>query len=83
MIAIQITFTALIPFLIGLIVSIPKSIKKQLDWMKIGVIALWFFVPLALVVMGASVVRRLLEGGAEDVGEFVAGVRTALDHWND
>ena len=31
------------------------------------------------VVMGASVVRRLLEGGAEAVGEFVAEVRRALD----
>jgi hypothetical protein len=50
-IAIQITLTALIPFLIGLTVSVPKSVKKQLDWMKVGVIALWFFVPLALVVI--------------------------------
>lgn len=31
------------------------------------------------VVMGASVVRRLLEGGAEAVGEFVRDVRHALD----
>jgi tryptophan synthase alpha chain len=30
------------------------------------------------VVMGASVVRRLLEGGADAVGEFVAEVRAAL-----
>ena len=32
------------------------------------------------VVMGASVVRRLLEGGADAVGDFVAGVRHAIDH---
>lgn len=32
------------------------------------------------VVMGASVVRRLLEGGAEAVGEYVAEVRAAIDH---
>ncbi len=31
------------------------------------------------VVMGASVVRRLLEGGADDVGEFVGEVRRGLD----
>jgi tryptophan synthase alpha chain len=31
------------------------------------------------VVMGASVVRRLIEGGADAVGEFVAEVRSALD----
>lgn len=31
------------------------------------------------VVQGASVVRRLLEGGAEAVGEYVAEVRTAID----
>lgn len=31
------------------------------------------------VVMGASVVRRLLEGGADAVGEYVAEVRAALD----
>ncbi|MEN9504404.1 MAG: tryptophan synthase alpha chain [Actinomycetota bacterium] len=32
------------------------------------------------VVMGASVVRRLLEGGAEAVGEYVAEVRDAIYH---
>lgn len=32
------------------------------------------------VVQGASVVRRLLEGGAEAVGEYVASVRQAIDH---
>ncbi len=31
------------------------------------------------VVQGASVVRRLLEGGADAVGEYVAEVRAALD----
>jgi tryptophan synthase alpha chain len=31
------------------------------------------------VVQGASVVRRLLEGGAEAVGEYVAEVREAID----
>jgi tryptophan synthase alpha chain len=31
------------------------------------------------VVQGASVVRRLLEGGAEAVGEYVAEVRKAID----
>lgn len=31
------------------------------------------------VVMGASVVRRLLEGGADAVGDFVAEVRRAID----
>jgi tryptophan synthase alpha chain len=31
------------------------------------------------VVMGASVVRRLLEGGADAVGQFVGEVRAALD----
>ena len=31
------------------------------------------------VVMGASVVRRLIEGGADAVGEYVAEVRAALD----
>lgn len=32
------------------------------------------------VVMGASVVRRLLEGGADAVGEFVGDVRHAIEH---
>jgi len=50
-ISIQITLTAILPFLIGLIASITKSIKRQLDWMKVAVIALWFFVPLVLVVL--------------------------------
>ena len=31
------------------------------------------------VIMGAAVVRRMIEGGSEAVGEFVAGVRHALD----
>ena len=31
------------------------------------------------VIMGASVVRRMIEGGAESVGAFVGQVRTALD----
>ncbi len=31
------------------------------------------------VVMGASVVRRILEGGAEAAGEFIAEVRAGLD----
>ncbi len=31
------------------------------------------------VVMGASVVRRLLEGGADAVGAFLSGVRHAID----
>ena len=31
------------------------------------------------VVMGASVVRRLIEGGADAVGEYVADVRRAID----
>jgi hypothetical protein len=50
-IAIQITLTALIPSIIGFIVSVAKSIKGQVDRMKIGIIALWFFVPLAMVVI--------------------------------
>ncbi len=32
------------------------------------------------VVMGASVVRRLLEGGVDAVGEFVGDVRHAIEH---
>ena len=32
------------------------------------------------VVMGASVVRRLLEGGADAVGAFLSDVRHAIDH---
>jgi tryptophan synthase alpha chain len=31
------------------------------------------------VVQGASVVRRLMEGGADAVGDFVAEVRQAID----
>jgi tryptophan synthase alpha chain len=31
------------------------------------------------VIMGASVVNRMIEGGAEAVGTFVAEVRNALD----
>jgi tryptophan synthase alpha chain len=31
------------------------------------------------VVMGAAVVRRMMEGGADAVGDFVAGVRQRLD----
>jgi tryptophan synthase alpha chain len=31
------------------------------------------------VVMGASVVRRVLEGGADMAGDFVADVRRAID----
>ena len=31
------------------------------------------------VIMGASVVRRMMEGGADAVGAFVGGVRDALD----
>ena len=32
------------------------------------------------VVQGASVMRRFLEGGADAVGEYVAEVRSAIDH---
>jgi tryptophan synthase alpha chain len=32
------------------------------------------------VIMGASVVRRMIEGGADAVGTFVGEVRTALDN---
>ena len=32
------------------------------------------------MIQGASVVRRLIDGGADAVGEYVAEVRTALDH---
>ena len=32
------------------------------------------------VVIGASVVRRLLEGGADAVGEFVGDVRHAIQY---
>ena len=32
------------------------------------------------VIQGASVVRRLIDGGADAVGEYVAEVRAALDH---
>jgi tryptophan synthase alpha chain len=32
------------------------------------------------VVMGASVMRRMLDGGADAVGEFVADVRSAISH---
>jgi len=31
------------------------------------------------VIMGASVVRRMIDGGADSVGEFIAEVRQALD----
>ena len=31
------------------------------------------------VVMGASVMRRLLDGGAEAAGDFIAEVRAAID----
>lgn len=31
------------------------------------------------VIMGASVVRRMIEGGADAVGEYVGEVRAALD----
>ena len=31
------------------------------------------------VVQGASVVRRLMEGGADAVGDYVAEVRAAID----
>jgi tryptophan synthase alpha chain len=31
------------------------------------------------VIMGASVVRRMIEEGPDAVGDFVAGVRRALD----
>jgi tryptophan synthase alpha chain len=31
------------------------------------------------VVMGASVVRRILDGGADEAGEFIAEVRAAID----
>jgi tryptophan synthase alpha chain len=31
------------------------------------------------VIMGASVVRRMIEGGSEAVGEYIREVRTALD----
>jgi tryptophan synthase alpha chain len=34
------------------------------------------------VIMGASVVRRMIEGGAEAVGEYIHEVRTALDNTN-
>jgi tryptophan synthase alpha chain len=32
------------------------------------------------VIMGASVVRRMMEGGSESVGSFIKEVRTALDN---
>ena len=31
------------------------------------------------VVMGASVVRRLLDGGADAAGDYIAEVRAAID----
>jgi tryptophan synthase alpha chain len=31
------------------------------------------------VIMGAAVVRRMMEGGSEAVGSFIREVRTALD----
>ena len=31
------------------------------------------------VVMGASVVRRMMDGGAEAVGDYIAEVRRAID----
>jgi tryptophan synthase alpha chain len=31
------------------------------------------------VIMGASVVRRLMEGGPDAVGAYISEVRTALD----
>ena len=31
------------------------------------------------VIMGASVVRRMIEGGSEAVGAYIREVRTALD----
>jgi tryptophan synthase alpha chain len=31
------------------------------------------------VIMGASVVRRMMEGGSESVGQYIREVRTALD----
>jgi len=31
------------------------------------------------VVMGASVVRRLLDGGVDAVGEYIAEIRAAID----
>ena len=34
------------------------------------------------VIMGASVVRRMIEGGADSVGAYIAEVRTALDSVN-
>ena len=34
------------------------------------------------VIMGAAVVRRMIEGGADAVGQFIAEVRTALDNEN-
>ena len=34
------------------------------------------------VIMGAAVVRRMMEGGAEAVGEFISEVRTELDKVN-
>ena len=51
LLSIQLTVTALIPFVLGLVSAIPKSIKGNLDWMKITVIALWFFVPVSLVII--------------------------------
>ena len=35
------------------------------------------------VIQGASVVRRLMDGGPEAVGEYVAEVRAALDEASD
>jgi tryptophan synthase alpha chain len=31
------------------------------------------------VIMGASVVRRMIEGGSESVGQYIREIRTALD----
>jgi len=51
LLSIQFTFPAFIIIIFGFILSIVKIIKRKVNWMKVAILYLWFFVPVVLVVI--------------------------------
>jgi hypothetical protein len=51
LLTIQITLTALFSILYGFIQSIARILKKKLNWLKVTILYLWFFVPVVLVMI--------------------------------
>ena len=51
LLSLQFTATALFTIAFGFVLTITKTIKSELDKMKVAILFLWFFVPVALVVI--------------------------------